>query len=191
MVSLWGSNKDGDENDAENGSTTPRNSEGGSRPPPSRREYERREADERTRLLPAQPRPPHSDGYLDPDDPAVSYLFATQPSRGMKTDKHNVGVSLQPLDRPIHPLPDNPLPGHHLLVVGAATCQHLCLPSWSSHAWLRLLRLLLHYPERRHASCCPPLLLGTLKSYAGFDGHHHCHSDGGHDHDPRNPQTEG
>lgn len=71
MVSLWGSKKSDDED--ENGSTTPtRNSDGGSRPPPSRAEYERREADERTRLLPSQPRPPHSDGYLDPDDPAVS-----------------------------------------------------------------------------------------------------------------------
>lgn len=71
MVSLWGSKNDEEE---ENGSTTstPRDAEGGSRPPPSRREYERREADERTRLLPAQPRPPHADGYLDPDDPAVS-----------------------------------------------------------------------------------------------------------------------
>ncbi|KAF1353636.1 hypothetical protein BDV97DRAFT_346984 [Delphinella strobiligena] len=72
MVSLWGSKKSDEEEDGENGSTTPRNSDGGSRPPPSRREYERREADERTRLLPSQPRPPHVDGYLDPDDPAVS-----------------------------------------------------------------------------------------------------------------------
>jgi len=71
MVSLWGSNKNDGEQDEE-GVTTPRDSDGASRPPPSRREYERREADERTRLLPAQPRPPHADGYLDPDDPAVS-----------------------------------------------------------------------------------------------------------------------
>ena len=72
MVSLWGSKKSDDEDEAENGSAVPRDSDGDSRPPPSRREYERREADERTRLLPAQPRPPHADGYLDPDDPAVS-----------------------------------------------------------------------------------------------------------------------
>lgn len=73
MVSLWGSKKDDEEE--ENGvatTTTRNNAEGGSRDPPSRAEYERREADERTRLLPSQPRPPHSDGYLDPDDPAVS-----------------------------------------------------------------------------------------------------------------------
>ncbi|GAB7364142.1 hypothetical protein MBLNU230_g4693t1 [Neophaeotheca triangularis] len=51
-----------------------RSSEDGTdgRQPPSRREYERREATERDRLLPSNPRPPHSDGYLDPDDPAVS-----------------------------------------------------------------------------------------------------------------------
>ncbi|KAF7846230.1 hypothetical protein BT93_L4803 [Corymbia citriodora subsp. variegata] len=71
MVSLWGS-KTTDEEQEDGGSTTPRDAEGNSRAPPSRREYERREANERDRLLPAQPRPPHADGYLDPDDPAVS-----------------------------------------------------------------------------------------------------------------------
>ncbi|OBW67017.1 MAG: putative HEAT repeat protein [Aureobasidium pullulans] len=72
MVSLWGSKNDDEQ--ADDGSITPRGSTEDSRRPPSRRSYERREreADERTRLLPAQPRPPHSDGYLDPDDPAVS-----------------------------------------------------------------------------------------------------------------------
>jgi hypothetical protein len=76
MVSLWGS-KNNDEEQLDDGSTTPRGSTEDTRRPPSRRSYERREreADERTRLLPAQPRPPHSDGYLDPDDPAVSHLF--------------------------------------------------------------------------------------------------------------------
>jgi hypothetical protein len=34
--------------------------------------HDRREPDENTRLLQARPPPPHSDGYLDPDDPAVS-----------------------------------------------------------------------------------------------------------------------
>jgi hypothetical protein len=75
MVSLWGS-KNNDEEQVDDGSTTPRGSTEDTRRPPSRRSYERREreADERSRLLPAQPRPPHSDGYLDPDDPAVSNL---------------------------------------------------------------------------------------------------------------------
>ncbi|KAI4766646.1 hypothetical protein E4T51_00399 [Aureobasidium sp. EXF-12344] len=73
MVSLWGS-KNNDDEQLDDGSTTPRGSTEDTRRPPSRRSYERREreADERTRLLPPQPRPPHSDGYLDPDDPAVS-----------------------------------------------------------------------------------------------------------------------
>jgi hypothetical protein len=34
--------------------------------------YDRREPDENTRLLQSRPPPPHSDGYLDPDDPAVN-----------------------------------------------------------------------------------------------------------------------
>ncbi|GAB7341455.1 hypothetical protein MBLNU457_7694t1 [Dothideomycetes sp. NU457] len=72
MVSLWGSKNNDEEQDA--GSNRGTNSRGGSRAPPSREEYEHREAeaDERSRLLPRQPRPPHADGYLDPDDPAVS-----------------------------------------------------------------------------------------------------------------------
>ena len=76
MVSLWGS-KNNDEEQLDDGSTTPRGSTEDTRRPPSRRSYERREreADERTRLLPPQPRPPHSDGYLDPDDPAVSLRY--------------------------------------------------------------------------------------------------------------------
>ena len=65
MVSLWGS-KDGDErnhgDDAENdggdSGHQPRHSGG-------------REPDERTRLL-----PPRNDGFLDPDDPAVSFSNA-------------------------------------------------------------------------------------------------------------------
>lgn len=82
MVSLWGSNNKDDNHknqDPDNHSgeddNMARSSEDGTdgRQPPSRREYERREATERDRLLPSNPRPPHSDGYLDPDDPAVSF----------------------------------------------------------------------------------------------------------------------
>ncbi|KAI4173101.1 MAG: hypothetical protein LQ343_003211 [Gyalolechia ehrenbergii] len=58
MVSLWGS-KNGDERQhANDGGNEEDNRQ------PSRRS---REPDERTRLLPS-----HNDGYLDPDDPAVS-----------------------------------------------------------------------------------------------------------------------
>ncbi|KAI5366312.1 Putative alpha/Beta hydrolase [Septoria linicola] len=69
-MSLWGSKKkDDDREQQENG-------EGNSRPH-SRRDFEdedtMREPNERDRLLPADNRrPPHADGYLDPDDPAVS-----------------------------------------------------------------------------------------------------------------------
>lgn len=61
MVSLWGNKKDDDdvvEHNGESGSVRP------AQPRVS-------EADERTRLLP----PPVHDGYLSPDDPAVSYLY--------------------------------------------------------------------------------------------------------------------
>ena len=78
MVSLWGNKKGDEESDGASRPSRPASSRGGSRPPPpSQQEYERREAeaDERTRLLPRQPRPPHSDGYLDPDDPAVRYTI--------------------------------------------------------------------------------------------------------------------
>ena len=62
MVSLWGSKNDEEEED-QNGTS---NDGEGSRPNSGRRG---RDADERTRLL-----PPRNDGYLDPDDPAVSWI---------------------------------------------------------------------------------------------------------------------
>ncbi|KAF2085643.1 mitochondrial integral membrane protein-like protein [Saccharata proteae CBS 121410] len=68
MVSLWGSQKPDDDN--VNTTDDPPQSDDA---PPSRRSYDSRDApSERDRLLPSQPRPPNSDGYLDPDDPAVS-----------------------------------------------------------------------------------------------------------------------
>jgi hypothetical protein len=75
MSSLWGTKKD---NDAEpellrvNGEDevddAPRTSHDSTTRP--RSSTSRREPNERDRLLGAH-RPPHSDGYLDPDDPAV------------------------------------------------------------------------------------------------------------------------
>ncbi|KAI9879683.1 MAG: hypothetical protein M1830_007629 [Pleopsidium flavum] len=62
MVSLWGS-KNGGDDQPRSGDATPPDGEG------SRHSSQRQQdADERTRLLP----PPRRDGYLDPDDPAVS-----------------------------------------------------------------------------------------------------------------------
>jgi pimeloyl-ACP methyl ester carboxylesterase len=61
MGSLWGSKKDDDpEQNGINGESSNHNA------PPRNSE-----ADERTRLLPRQP-PPPAEGYLSPDDPAVS-----------------------------------------------------------------------------------------------------------------------
>ncbi|KAF2682483.1 hypothetical protein K458DRAFT_307099 [Lentithecium fluviatile CBS 122367] len=66
---MWGSKKDRPENG--NGEQ-PSRDDGASATNVSRRSYEpREEPTERTRLL-DRPRPPNSDGYLDPDDPAVS-----------------------------------------------------------------------------------------------------------------------
>lgn len=74
-MSLWGTQKDNDDDGVEhlhvNGDSevdvAPRTSHDEARPRSSR---SRREPNERDRLLGAH-NPPHSDGYLDPDDPAV------------------------------------------------------------------------------------------------------------------------
>lgn len=67
MVSLWGSKKDKNGQSPDNGNDSPSDD----RP---RSSQDHQEPDERTRLLPRQPPPhqPRHDGYLDPDDPAVS-----------------------------------------------------------------------------------------------------------------------
>ncbi|KAK8203766.1 hypothetical protein IWZ01DRAFT_513884 [Phyllosticta capitalensis] len=59
MVSLWGTKRDDDEGPSEDHGQ------------PSRPSYESREPDENTRLLGSQRQRP-ADGYLDPNDPAVS-----------------------------------------------------------------------------------------------------------------------
>jgi len=71
MPSLWGSNKQN--GDAEqHGQDEQRDFGGGDNNSSNRPASSMREPTERDRLLPASPRPPHADGYLDPDDPAVS-----------------------------------------------------------------------------------------------------------------------
>jgi len=74
-MSMWGSKKDR----PEDGDQAPRDdgasATGASTTGASRRSYEpREEPNERSRLL-DRPRPPNSNGYLEPDDPAVGYLF--------------------------------------------------------------------------------------------------------------------
>lgn len=68
MVSMWGSKKDDQDDDPPRSFEDDRSS--------SRRELHNgtRDPDERTRLLPRNHSPQRSDGYLDPDDPAVSTL---------------------------------------------------------------------------------------------------------------------
>jgi hypothetical protein len=67
MPSLWGSKKADEEQHPDSLNHDARDSyDGGDRPSSSARE-----PDERTSLLPSQPRPRRSGGYLDPDDPAV------------------------------------------------------------------------------------------------------------------------
>ena len=73
MSNIFGSSKK-NESRSSGDLDTPRHSEDDGRPAATRRSYDSREPDERTRLLPQQRRPPHQDGYLDPDDPAVSQL---------------------------------------------------------------------------------------------------------------------
>ncbi|OCL12865.1 hypothetical protein AOQ84DRAFT_284277 [Glonium stellatum] len=61
---MWNSKKDGHDEDNNAISEDSRTR--------TRSQREHGQPDERSRLLPVHPRPPNSDGYLDPDDPAVS-----------------------------------------------------------------------------------------------------------------------
>ncbi|QIW95896.1 hypothetical protein AMS68_001414 [Peltaster fructicola] len=65
MVSLWGSNKNGDDQAQDNHRESSDNM-------PRASEDEHHEPTERDRLLPREHGRPRQDGYLDPDDPAVS-----------------------------------------------------------------------------------------------------------------------
>ena len=65
MVSLWGSKNGEEQTDGDDRAST----DGDNSRQQSRHGDGGRHADERTRLL-----PPRNDGYLDPDDPAVSVI---------------------------------------------------------------------------------------------------------------------
>ena len=75
-MSLWGTSKKKDFDDSEQQEEQQQQNGGErSRPHSSRRSEEHgsmREPTERDALLRDSRRPPHADGYLDPDDPAVS-----------------------------------------------------------------------------------------------------------------------
>lgn len=138
MVSLWGS-KNGEERtdtaEEENG----RDSE--SRQPP--RHSGGSEPDERTRLLP----PPRNDGYLDPDDPAVSgNQFQSLPEY---IDSCHIGLSLQSMERTGSPLFLRPFLRHQLPMVGITPGLNLRQPANDALAWFWILRLFLHHPYYR------------------------------------------
>ena len=102
-MALWGSKND----QQDNGDAAPSN-EGDSR------QSHEQEPTERTRLLQQRPPPPHNDGYLDPDDPAVglNYRIVTLP-----TDE-KPGLPVQPVDCPLPSIFHRFVPGHHVPLVG-------------------------------------------------------------------------
>lgn len=65
MVSLWGSKNGAEDHPDDDGEATPTEGEESRQTP---RHSGGRNPDERTRLLP----PPRNEGFLSPDDPAVS-----------------------------------------------------------------------------------------------------------------------
>ena len=72
MVSLWGS-KNGEDEHVDHDDAERLDGDDNDGTPRSSSQRARRNPDERTRLL-----PPRSDGYLDPDDPAVSPIRCFQ-----------------------------------------------------------------------------------------------------------------
>ena len=74
MTSLWGSKKKSTEEQVneQGGDNGDYGVDGSNSSAPSRNPGTRRDPDERTRLLGGQRVAPPRDGYLDPDDPAVS-----------------------------------------------------------------------------------------------------------------------
>ena len=142
MSSMW----KGGQQDAQNGdqlaveSPLPIPQEDGASPS-SRRSHEpaRRSHDEpteRTRLLDRPRPPPNADGYLDPDDPAVS---VARLQKGEIKMLIKIGIAIQPLDGACYALPNRALPGPHLLVVGTPAGFHLRLSAWSSYSRIGLL----------------------------------------------------
>lgn len=146
---------------------------------PSRRSEE---PTERTRLLDRPRPPPNSDGYLDPDDPAVcspvfiQSVYLTIP-----------GIAIQPLDGSRYALPDHPLPRHHLLVVGTIAGIHLRLPSWPTHPRIRFLRLCLHMSNPRQSPRRNHLLRYPCQRSAHHNSHHR--RTFGYRHDPYPSRT--
>ena len=152
MVSLWGSKQD-DDPDA----TSAHNGDSGS----ARHAQPRAsEADERTQLLP----PPVQDGYLSPDDPAVSYPEkAVTRGRERSFDRAMLrvltGVALQPLECTLLAVLHRSFCGDQLPVVGAPVGIDLHQPTRDALPWLRILRFLFHHFDSRTLDHHTTLLL--------------------------------
>ena len=167
MSSMWSGKDNGDQDGlrAEEPHPIP-NDDGASRSSrrshqPSRRSEE---PTERTRLLDRPRPPPNSDGYLDPDDPAVG-----SPVFVYKVHLTVPGISIQPLDCSRYALPDHTLPRNHLFVVGTFVSVHLRLPSWLTHPWIGLLRFRLHMSHPRQS----PRRNHLLRYSCQRSAHHH------------------
>ena len=171
MVSLWGSKNGEDQNEGEDRASI----EGDNSRQPSRHGDggRGRNPDERTRLL-----PPRNDGYLDPDDPAVS--TQTLASRHQANDSCP-GLAIQPLDRQSSTLHLRPLPCHQLPLVGAPAGLHIRQPAHDALPRVRLLRLLLYHAHSGEPAHCHTILHRTIQAHG--NPHSHCLGIPTHRHD--------
>lgn len=113
------------------------------------------EADERTRLLQQ-----NRDGYLSPDDPAVSIHSFLCKVEGFSTC---AGLAVQSLECPISQIFHRPLLGYILPLVGTTSSLNLRQPARNALAWIRILRFLLHQFDSWKSSDCPVVLLHAIK----------------------------
>lgn len=152
---MWGANKGGQDD----GDSTTRNetasidasrSARSVRSAPRSHYDTRQEPTERTRLLDDHRRPPNSDGYLDPDDPAVGL----RPIPNYLVAHGVVGLPIQPLVRPLSPLLYHPLLHDFMLVVDTALNIYLYFASRHALARQRLFRLRIYLPHNWEPSCC-------------------------------------
>ena len=111
MVSLWGSKNGEEQQDAGEGENH------GDESRQSHRQSGGPEPDERTRLL-----PPRNDGFLEPDDPAVSTRAALMLKPYLTNSS---GFTIQSLERQGASLFQRHFPCHQLPVVGLTPCVHL------------------------------------------------------------------
>ena len=140
MASLWGSKKD---DDPEHSSARPHNGEHSA----EHAEPRASEANERTRLL---QRPPPSQGYLSPDDPAVSssskFRYSLHSGRYSTCSALDdsvltilTGIPVQPLERTVLALLHRTIRHLNLPLVGPAVGLHIHQSTWNALPWLRLL----------------------------------------------------